>query len=421
MADSALVLSVPLPSATPTPSTTSTAPSHSTAVPAVPPLDLAENDVYEVHFPPDRTFFVNNTILQFDAPNLFSTTFLSGFREQSSRRIVIADRSPDLFPYILDYLRGYAVFPLCAEAVPPHMRPLSKMYDNIRRDAAYYSLVRLESEARRWMRHELFPRDGQAVLKLDFTPYHGTNIADLELEVNIADATLLRKRYFDDKFQPAGSFLHYGPFPWKHTIDTLREAHQTDLLNIVQHDGSALIDAPPVFLKPPRTARLETSHRRYDCAKIYIPAQLTSHLLDHTTKPGSLTTSPTLRIHATNVTLKFRFTTPPRLSFLFAEREGVEGLAALWRLTVHQLQKDKAEMPREFQVDVKRGFALDVDDGTIRWADLVQWAHRAQVRRSDVPVEERPSAAEKRCDHTFSAEFDPKTNATLVSRENDFC
>jgi hypothetical protein len=427
--ETAIILHIPPPPAsTPTPSITSTATSNATAtlaVPTVPTRDpslaLAENDIFEIHFPPDKSFFVNGTMLQFDGPNLFSTVFLSGFHEQSSRRLVIVDRSPELFPFILDYLRGYAVFPIARDAVPARLLPLSKTYDYIRRDAAYYSLVQLDNEARRWMRHELFPQDAQAVLKLDFAPFRSSSsssrFADLHLECNLADTTLLRKRYFDDTpliHNPSFSILRYGPFPWKNLMDTLRQAHQNDPLNVIQPDGSAFIDAPPVFIKPPRSASLETTHRNYECARIFIPAPLTTHLLDPTTRPMSLTNTPTLRIHATNVTMQFIFSIPPRASFIFHEREAAEGLATLLRMTHHQNSKRKWEMPRDFPIDVPTGFRMDVDDGLVRWADIVQWAHRSEERRNGTREDTASSDAEILCQDTFAEQIDSETNVTMV-------
>src|SRR5271170_6459331 len=186
------------------------------------PAPTDHQETFQVHFPPSKTFTLTSTMLQHDSPSMFSRCFLSTeslFHETTSRSITITDKSPDLFPFILDYLRGYTVFPLVESAVLPQWLPLHKTYDNLRRDAAYYGLLRFEMECNKWFKLLLNPADRQAVLNLDFAPFvPGQRIspthpltADLVLDCHLADVALLRKRFM----KPGGKTLSYGPFPWK--------------------------------------------------------------------------------------------------------------------------------------------------------------------------------------------------------------
>src|SRR5947207_7502877 len=146
-------------------------------------------------------------MLKHDFPNMFSTAFLTpsgGFAEASSRRLIVIDKSPELFHFILDYLRGYTIFPLLEEAVPPRWLPLRKMYENLRRDASYYGLLHLEADCARWIKRLNNDNHRQSVLKLDFAPFthsernsstHHPLCSEMVFDCHLADIQFLRKRF----------------------------------------------------------------------------------------------------------------------------------------------------------------------------------------------------------------------------------
>ena len=212
-------------------------------------------DIFLVHFPPNDTFTITTDMLKYDTPNMFSSVFLSSsrFQETFSGEITITNKSPELFTIIHDYLRGYTVFPLNESAVPPRWLPLEKTYDNLRRDASYYGLLRLEVECNNWLKRQRDPTDKQAVLKLDFSPFatcastasHPLT-TEMMLERHIADVSLLRKRFL----KCGAKTLTYGPMPWKQIFEQIKNPSDRD--GVLQYDGSAIIEVAAVFLKPPR-------------------------------------------------------------------------------------------------------------------------------------------------------------------------
>jgi len=310
--------------------------------------------------------------------------------------------------------------------VPPKWLPLAKCYDNLRRDAGYYGLVSLEADCRRWMRTELFPKDEQAVLKLDFHPFRSgpetvkRMISDVMVECNVADAALLRRRFLEFRSLRGNmERLSYGPFPWKHILDTIR-SHENEH-NVLQTDGSALVDAPPVFIKPPRTASLDTTDRKYECARILATPQITTHLLDPAVKQNQFSNCPSLRIHATDCTMVFLFNTnPPHCHFVFHERAAADGLAYLQGLMYPRLPAEKkaandkqqgANLVQEFEIASGQNFTMDVDGRTVLWEDLIECARCRPWKGT--PLEKYRSARSVDCEMLFSGSGD-ETRPNMV-------
>ena len=311
--------------------------------------------------------------------------------------------------------------------MPPKWLPLAKCYDNLRRDAGYYGLVSLEADCRRWMRTELFPKDEQAVLKLDFHPFRSgpetvkRMISDVMVECNVADAALLRRRFLEFRSLRGNmERLSYGPFPWKHILDTIR-SHENEH-NVLQTDGSALVDAPPVFIKPPRTASLDTTDRKYECARILATPQITTHLLDPAVKQNQFSNSPTLRIHATDCTIIFRFgTKPPHCHLVFHERAAADGFACLQGYIFPRLPAQKkaandkqqgANLVQEFEIASGENFPMDVDGQTVLWEDVTRWARCGPFLGP--PLEKYRSSTSVDCEMLFSRNCEDETRQNMV-------
>src|SRR5277367_5465411 len=357
------------------------------------PTPSDHQETFQVHFPPSTTFTLTSTMLQHDSPSMFSRCFLSTnslFHETTSRSITIPDKSPDLFPFILDYLRGYTVFPLVESAVPPQWLPLHKTYDNLRRDAAYYGLLRLEMECNKWFKRLLDPADRQAVLKLDFAPFvPGPRIspthplvAEMVLDCHLADVPLLRKRFL----KTAGKTLSYGPIPWKQIFEQIRDPCDRD--GVLQSDGTSIIEVNSIFLKPPHGSKdIVLDDRKTECAKIQISKAITQLILDNV-RPAGLNNYVTIRFHTTDTTTIIRFAahnylpTDPIASgqFLFSDRLQSDGYLSLrdtvkteeLETIIPNTKKDKDETLVPF--DSEAEVALEVDGEKLYWRTLCQWS-----------------------------------------------
>ncbi|PIL26305.1 hypothetical protein GSI_12061 [Ganoderma sinense ZZ0214-1] len=86
-------------------------------------------------------FQLSRNQIDFDSPNFFSTCFSSGFTE-SAKRTVTLDRNPALFALIVEYLSGYPILPLSAQAAPPLMS-LAMARRCLLADAQFYGLQKL--------------------------------------------------------------------------------------------------------------------------------------------------------------------------------------------------------------------------------------------------------------------------------------
>ena len=376
---------------------------------------------------------------------MFSRVFLSPsyshFRESHSRTITIPDKSPDLFPFILDYLRGYTFFPLVEAAVPAHWLPLSKTYDNLRRDAAYYGLLRLEAECLKWWRQTLDPEDRQCALRLDFVPFTpGQSIlrghpltAEMALDVHLADVHLLRKRFM----KPGGKTLTYGPFPWKQIFEQIRDPCDRD--GPLQSDGSAIVELNSTFLKPPReitgsTADTDEDDRKIEFAKVHISKAITQLIL-HNVKPGGLNNHITLRFHTTSVTTLLHFSTPDcpastpiaRAQFLFSDKVQSEGYFNLRSTVKHEnLLDDPNSWPHmsaekvTFAMDVDGDVALQVDGGKVVWRELCEWSRvhsmfYSETSSREVLELEQGDVVNRRTHAIFGGNRDPTTGAAIVT------
>lgn len=100
------------------------------------------NDAYTVIVRGEH-FQLSRNQINFDAPNFFSTCFSSGFAE-SVKRTVTLDRNPVLFALIVEYLSGYPILPLSAEAAPPLMS-LAMARRCLLADAQFYGLQKLSA------------------------------------------------------------------------------------------------------------------------------------------------------------------------------------------------------------------------------------------------------------------------------------
>ena len=338
-------------------------------------------------------------MLQHDAPSMFSRVFLSnsGFIESASRRITITDKSPELFTFILDYLRGYNIFPLNEAAIPPRWLPLHKTCDNLRRDASYYGLLRLEAECSKWLKRILYPSEKQAVLRLDFAPFqpdrgniHNPLTPEMILDCHLADVHLLRKR-----FLKCGTHtLTYGPIPWKQIFEQIRGAADGD--GVIQLDGSALVEIGSVFLKPPRAEETE-DERKIDWAKIHVSKEVTK-FIQNGIRQNAVSNNITLRFHATDVTCILKFVTqvPPEFSFdvgpfvgrhsfvgygqlFFCEKIQKEGWMALRAFAQGEgsLCRDPNSILIPLQDSDKT--VLEVDEHKLDWATMCEWKRDSEI------------------------------------------
>jgi hypothetical protein len=104
---------------------------------------ISESDTYTVVVSGQR-FVLTLAQIQFDSPNHFTNAFLGGFSEASSRMMRL-DSSPELFAFIVDYLRGYEILPLSPQTIPRTM-DIKSATRNLLRDAEYLGLTRLTAK-----------------------------------------------------------------------------------------------------------------------------------------------------------------------------------------------------------------------------------------------------------------------------------
>lgn len=361
-------------------------------------------EIFYVHFPPDRTYALTSTMLQHDAPSMFSRVFLSNstFHESTSRKITITDKSPDLFSFILDYLRGYTIFPLNESAVPPRWLPLHKTYENLRRDASYYGLLRLEVECGIWLKRTLDPSDKQAVLQLDFAPFIRSPrpvsspnasgaanplTAEMILDCHLADVFRLRKRWL----KPGLKTLTYGPMPWKQIFDQIKNAGERD--GVFQADGSTIVDIGSLFIKPPRAQDDNIDDRKVELAKIQVSKAVTQSILDGV-RPGGMASHLTIRFHATDVASFIAFTLSSESirqafpitrakdapligegKFIFKDRLQREGYLALRGIARAEFpDTDNEDDEKGFPLDTEANTVLEVDGKELEWKSLCQWS-----------------------------------------------
>ena len=270
--------------------------------------------------------------------------------------------------------------------------PLSKTYENLKRDANYYGFLRLEAECTKWMKRHLEPGDKQAILFLDFAPFAGkmdgslSLLSDMILECHLSDVSLLRKRYL----RSGGKNLAYGPMPWKSIFDQIRDP--TDRDGVLQLDGSAFVDVAPVFLKPPRAVDDNCDERKMEYAKIHISRDVTQLILAGA-RPLSMSNHLTIRFHATNVTTHLSFTAsdPDRHgqveflklskligegAFVFKDKLQREGYMVL--RSVAFSENPDLDPPKEdegkFPLDKTEKTVLEVDGKEIEWDCLCEWS-----------------------------------------------
>jgi hypothetical protein len=342
-------------------------------------------------------------MLKKDSPNLFSTAFLTdtGFVESSSRRLIVVDKSPELFLFILDHLRGYTIFPLQEAAIPPRWLPIQKLYDNLRRDASYYGLLTLEAECARWLKRENNQYYRQSVLKLDFAPF-GSNITmeddtkqhplccDMIFYCHLADVQFLRKRYI----HAGQKTLTYGPVPWKHVFEQVRSGSIAD--EIIQIDGTSMIESLPVFLKPFKSADDEIDSRKSENAKIHISKAVTTYILDGI-RPAGMNNYLTLRFYVTDSTISLNFN-PSRLTttedipsigsadFIFNDKPQKDGYATLHSIAAQQSEAEyTANTKWPIPIDKESKTVLEVDTVPLDWSLLCQWAKISDSTTTSVP------------------------------------
>jgi hypothetical protein len=349
-------------------------------------------------------------MLKHDSPNMFSTAFLTltGFVEASSRRLVIVDKSPDLFYFILDYLRGYTIFPLDESAVLARWLPLTKLYENLRRDASYYGLLGLEAECSRWVKRSNNDSHRLAVLKMDFGPFsHPSCVphplcSEILFECHLSDVQFLRKRFLKAGLKT----LTYGPVPWKQIFDQVRAGSIQD--GTIQIDGSSIFDAPSMFLKPPRSAEDEMDPRKVENAKIHISKAITNFILNRV-RPAGMNSFVTLRFHVTEATLCLAFPLEQHslsnFSFrqgssspigtadlIFTDKQQKEGYNTLHSIIAPESMMEYVEGQRwNIPLDSESGPSLQVDSLEINWSTLCQWAKSPELAftRADLAPCER--------------------------------
>jgi hypothetical protein len=389
-------------------------------------------EIFEVHFPPDTTFSVTSTMLQHDSPSMLSRAFLSDntFIENQSHRMVITDKSPDLFTFILDYLRGYTIFPLKESAIPPRWLPLHKTYENLRRDAAYYGFLRLEAECKKWLRRLLNPSDKQAVLKLDFAPFVAAVnphpaiaphplTAEMMLECHLADVSLLRRRFL----KPGAKTLTYGPMPWKQIFEQIRNPSDRD--GVLQLDGSAMVEIAPLYLKQPRATDDTTDDRKVEWAKLHVSKAITTLILDGV-RPAGMHNNITIRFHGTEVTTTMSFQTFQGTPFqmyphvlqgstlvgtarlTFNDKLQRDGYVALRTIARAEIQADTRKEKEEnilIPLDRDNKTVVEVDESEMQWETLCNWARRSETlhnqQRSEAIMESVMSPDVSYCEKLF--------------------
>jgi len=350
-------------------------------------------ETFEVYFPPNDTFILTSTMLQHDMPNMFSMVFLnpSCFVEIAQRRITITDKSPDLFTFILDYLRGYTIFPLSESSIPARWLPLQKTYENLRRDAAYYGFIHLERECRKWLKQVIHKDARQAVFNLDFAPFSSNFqrpigiplhplCGEMILDCHVADICLLRKRLL----KPGPKTLTYGPFPWKQIFERIQVAKEKD--GIIQMDGSSLVEVSSVFLKPPRSDDVVVDDRKVELARILISKEITQLILDGV-RPAGMNSYITVRFHATEVTTRIAFQSVPKGTFagclprtdlpvahaqlIFRDKLQRDGY-----LTLSQIPQQVHDVRDSTEIRLARESktVLEIDGNQIGWNSLCLWS-----------------------------------------------
>lgn len=414
-----------------TPPTATTTTAATAATTTAPIIDHRET--FQVHFPPNDTFTITSTMLRHDSPNIFSRLFLTPtptFYESTTRQITITDKSPDLFSIILDYLRGYIVFPLNESSIPAKWLPLSKTYDNLRRDASYYGFLRLECECNKWLRRLLNPLDKQTVLKLDFTPFNHNSpsstvtsftslTAEMMLECHLSDISLLRKRFL----KCGGKTLTYGPMPWKQIFEQIKNPSDRD--GVLQSDGSSIISVPTVFLKPPRTPADESidcdDERKLEFSKIHISKAITQ-LIQDGVRPAGISNYITLRFHATDVTTNLTFSNASEGigQFVFGDKIQGEGYQSLRLLAEGVIPPGKG-LGISFYADDK--VIVEVDSRMIEWDKLWEWSQLSKGLRivpktstNEIKILQDTLSQFRYllCEKYFSGSFDTETNSSIV-------
>jgi len=299
----------------------------------------------------------------------------------------------------MDYLCGYNIFPLNEASVPPKWLPLSKTYENLKRDANYYGLLGLEAECTKWFKRHTEPEDRQAVFHLDFAPFTGKGegplslMSEMILECHLADVPLLRKRYI----KTGAKNMTYGPISWKNIFDQIRDASDRD--GVLQHDGSAYIDVASTFIKPPRQVDDDCDDRKIEYAKIHVSRDITQ-LIKNTTRlrPMGMSSYLTMRIHATNLTTHLTFgaqcsfPTPFQSdrnyfgegSFVFnnkLQREGYMILRAVAFADVPHATPSK-EDEGKFPLNRDDKTVLEIDGKEIDWKLLCDWIDVSRIMSS---------------------------------------
>jgi hypothetical protein len=380
----------------------STAPAAAAAASTTAPTPSHEDgEVFKVCFPPDQTFTLTSTMLHHDAPSMFSRVFLSnsGFMESASRKITITDKSPELFSFVIDYLRGYNIFPIHESAIPPRWLPISKLYENLRRDASYYGLLRLETECTRWLKQALNPNEKRAVFRLGFLPFRlerqtpfTPSMYDLILECHLADVHLLRKRFL--KVGP--SFLTYGPMPWKQIFEQVRNASEGD--GVIQSDGSSIVELVAAFVKPTRIDDVDDD-RKIEFAKTHISKDLTTLIVEGIRQNVVPNYLP-IRFHATDSTcvLKFFNDIPPEFNarrpfpmlgkwvghgqLNFSSKAQKDGWFTLRTVAMQGFMRTPDPKPPTtilVPLTDSQRTEVEVDDHRLHWADLVEWKRQSET------------------------------------------
>ncbi|CUA76183.1 hypothetical protein RSOLAG22IIIB_12096 [Rhizoctonia solani] len=100
-------------------------------------LDMDHETTYTILIK-DTTFTLSHSQVTFESPNYFTTCFLGDFAESQTRSVRL-ERSPDMFPFIRNYLCGYMVLPLSNRSIPKGMSMIQAI-SHLRADAMFYQL-----------------------------------------------------------------------------------------------------------------------------------------------------------------------------------------------------------------------------------------------------------------------------------------
>ena len=296
----------------------------------------------------------------------------------------------------MDYLRGYAIFPLNEAAVPPRWLPLVKTYENLYRDAVYYGFIRFEVECTKWLKRLKDPQDKQAVLRLDFNPFipgpkttstHPLT-AEMLLDCHLADIPCLRKRYLKAGLKS----LTYGPMPWKRIFEQIQDPQDRDA--VLQYDGSAIVDIDPRILKPPRGPDEHVDDRKLDLAKLHVSKAITQTILEGI-KPTGMSNYVKLRFHATEVTTIIKFDSkedsPERqknesymgqCQFIFHDKPQSDGYLAIRALACADEAPARSTKDDLFPLDKNDTIVFEVDSQKFDWGSLCQWSKVTEKMRN---------------------------------------